>query len=109
MRVEHEKYKNLYYLSAHFLDNPQTVQFGQGRVRRDILELWLAKKLKLKDETFDDSEVRLTDEDSGQNGDQNLHNALHAAKPVICEAMSPDEPCHALLSEVHSVCAGKSL
>lgn len=38
--------KNLYYLSCHFLDSPDVVKYGKARLGRELIDLWVDRKIE---------------------------------------------------------------
>lgn len=57
--------RNLYYLSLHTLDSDSGVAYAQGRVSRDLLDSWLAKRISFDGHKYEDSDVNLTELDRG--------------------------------------------
>lgn len=55
--------QKLYYLSVHTLDGPDGAKYAKSRVGRELLDLWLEKKLGYGGVFFNDAEETLTEED----------------------------------------------
>eukprot|EP00435_Cladocopium_sp_Y103_P051979 s1803_g16.t1 len=60
----HVKLSSLYYLSVHTLDGADGYRYAKNRVSRDLLDLWLEKKISYGGAAFDDSCDVLTEEDT---------------------------------------------
>ena len=58
------KLNRLYYLSVHTLDNSEGVRYAKNRVSRELLDLWIDKKIGFAGLYFDDSADSLTAEDA---------------------------------------------
>lgn len=52
--------KKLYYMSPHTLDNPENVKYGKARICRELIDLWIDKKLSYAGLQFDDRELLLS-------------------------------------------------
>ena len=57
------KLNKLYYLSVHTLDNAESVRFAKNRVGRELLDLWVDKKISFGGLAFDDTTESLTTSD----------------------------------------------
>lgn len=55
--------QKLYYLSVHTLDGLEGAKYAKSRVGRELLDLWLEKKLGFGGVFFNDTEENLTEED----------------------------------------------
>ena len=53
----------LYYLSVHSLDSSDGVRYARNRVSRELLDLWIDKKISFGGYSFDDSTETLTDDE----------------------------------------------
>ncbi|CAK9035455.1 unnamed protein product [Durusdinium trenchii] len=45
--------KKLYYMSPHTLDNPENVKYGKARICRELIDLWIDKKLSYEKDSID--------------------------------------------------------
>lgn len=60
----HVKLSSIYYLSIHTLDGADGFRYAKNRVSRDLLDLWLERKISFGGITFDDACEVLTEEDA---------------------------------------------
>lgn len=60
----HIKLNRVYYLSVHTLDNAEGVRYAKNRVSRELLDLWIDKKIGFAGLYFDDSSDSLSAEDA---------------------------------------------
>ena len=60
----HVKLNSIFYLSVHTLDGADGFRYAKNRVSRDLLDLWLEKKISFGGITFDDACDVLTEEDT---------------------------------------------
>lgn len=45
------------------MDTKSGVQYARMRIARELLDIWLSKKISLNGKKYDDSSVSLTDKD----------------------------------------------
>ncbi|CAK9068870.1 unnamed protein product, partial [Durusdinium trenchii] len=54
--------KFLYYLSCHVLDGPEHFKYGKARVNRELMDLWIDRKITFGGIRFEDEEPKLSAE-----------------------------------------------
>ena len=59
--------KSLYYLSCHSLDGNEHFRYGKSRVSRELMDLWVERKISYGGIRFEDDEPKLSQDDTSPN------------------------------------------
>ena len=78
--VEDFDFRTLYYLSTHFLDSAENAEYGKTRVLRELLEAWCEKKMTFAGIKYEDSEIKLSDEELSQIPGSEVIKSVDALK-----------------------------
>ena len=78
--VEGIDFKRIYYLSTHFLDSPETAEYGKTRVVRELLDAWCDKRMVHAGIKYTDSDVKLSEEELSQIPGSEVVKSVDALK-----------------------------
>eukprot|EP00435_Cladocopium_sp_Y103_P021182 s564_g5.t1 len=78
--VEDVDFKRIYYLSTHFLDSPETAEYGKTRIVRELLDAWCDKRMVYAGIKFTDSDVKLSEEELSQIPGSEVVKSVDALK-----------------------------
>ena len=56
--------QKLFYLSVHTYDSQESVKFAKNRVARELLDLWIDRRIQFGGLQFQEDEQKLTETDS---------------------------------------------
>jgi len=78
--VEGIDFKRIYCLSTHFLDSPETAEYGKTRVVRELLDAWCDKRMVHAGIKYTDSDVKLSEEELSQIPGSEVVKSVDALK-----------------------------
>lgn len=78
--VEDFDFKSVYYMSVHFLDSAENAEYGKTRVLRELLDAWCDKRMSFAGIKFEDSEIKLSDEELSQIPGSEVVKSVDALK-----------------------------
>lgn len=78
--VEDFDFKSVYYMSAHFIDSAENAEYGKTRVLRELLDAWCDKRMSFAGIKFEDSEIKLSDEELSQIPGSEVVKSVDALK-----------------------------
>ena len=68
--------QKLYYLSVHTFDSQENVKFAKNRVGRELLDLWVDRKITFGGISFQEDEQKLTETELYMNSRKTVFYVL---------------------------------